>query len=737
MGAPRPRAEHRALARAVGALGVALLVVALALTGLRLAVLDEDRFAAAAGDAVTAPPVARALGDLFTDRLVAAEPDVVTVEPLVRSGAAAVVGSPTAAALVRTAARQAHRAAIAGRTDGAALRLADVGLLAVQTLRRLSPDIARRIPADVDEALVGLEDGPSADAVMSVTGAARTLAWSSWVASALAVALLAAGVLLRRDRWSAARRAGLLVAAAGAITVVGNAIARTVVVDLVTAPAARPAGRAAYDAFLGTITALGTVTLAAGLLGVVAVAALGRREAMTASAWSRLRRVADAPGGRRALGAGAAGAGVLLLVDRDLAVRVAATVGGVVLLVGGAEVLLRSAVGPPVGAAGTEPSTAAARLAGTSATAAAAAVAADGASASASAPGRRRAWRGPRSRGAAVAAVVLVGVGAIGAATDRAVESPAGPVDRCNGSRALCGLRLDRVAVPATHNAYSSSRDGFLLANQQTGMADQLEGGIRGFLIDTHDGQRKDGRVYTRLDEDGGSRAKIETAIGPDATRTALRLRRRMGGGGSAPMLPYLCHGFCELGAVPLEQTLRGLRDFLLAHPDEVVVLSVEDEVPPERFARTVADSGLLDLVWRGGIAPLPTLGEMVRSGGRVLVLVENDAGEVPWLHEQFVVAQETPYDLQTPAQLLGDEGCTVGRGGTAPPLFLLNHFLGTVPPRARAAEEVNTRAAIVAQVDRCRRLRGPTANLLAVDFWRTGDVVGAARELNARAVRR
>lgn len=729
MGDPAPRAGRRRLATVAATLGAVLLVVALAATGVRLAVLDEDRFARAAGEAVTAPPVARALGDLFTDRLVAAEPDVVTVEPLVRSGAAAVVGSSAAASLVRTAAREAHRSAVGGRTDGAALRLADVGLLVVQAVRRLSPDIARRIPADVDAALAGLGDGPAADALTTAAAKARTVGRLAWLASVLAAASLLASVVLASDRWDAARRAGFLVAAAGAITVLGHAIVRTAVVDAVTAPAARPAGRAAYDAFLGPVPALATAAVASGLLAVVAVAALGRRASLATTARAALGRLVAVRTGRRAVAAGCAVAGVVLLVDRDLAARIVATGGGVVLLIGGLEALLRSFVGLPTRRATGSPAARTATPGGApSGGAFAGGAVGDG---SPAARGRRVRRAGPRV--AAVGAAVLVGAGAIGAATDRAVDGPAGPEDRCNGSRALCALRLDQVVVPATHNAYSSSRDGFLLANQATGMGDQLEGGIRGFLIDTHDGQRKDGRVFTRLDEDGSSRAKIEDAIGPDATRTALRLRRRMGGGGSAPVRPYLCHGFCELGAVPLEETLRGLRDFLLTHPGEVVVLSVEDEVAPERFARTVAASGLLDLVWRGAVAPLPTLGAMVRSGGRVLVLVENDAGDVPWLHEQFAVAQETPYDLQTAKELLGDEGCAVGRGGTRPPLFLLNHFLGTVPPRPRAAERVNARAALVAHVDRCRRLRGRTANLLAVDFWGTGDVVGAARELNRR----
>ena len=44
-----------------------------------------------------------------------------------------------------------------------------------------------------------------------------------------------------------------------------------------------------------------------------------------------------------------------------------------------------------------------------------------------------------------------------------------------------------------------------------------------------HLGARTPRGVYTVLKEGGKSRAKIEEAIGPAATQTALRLRRQIG----------------------------------------------------------------------------------------------------------------------------------------------------------------------------------------------------------------
>src|SRR5690606_36272786 len=119
----------------------------------------------------------------------------------------------------------------------------------------------------------------------------------------------------------------------------------------------------------------------------------------------------------------------------------------------------------------------------------------------------------------------------------------------------------------------------------------QLEAGVRALLIDTHLGVRTDRGVYTLLEEGGKSREKIEQAIGPEATRRAEALRAQIGfaGGGEAEV--YLCHGFCELGARPAEDALAEVRDFLVTHPGEVLVLSTEDQVSPEQTAEVFEES--------------------------------------------------------------------------------------------------------------------------------------------------
>ncbi|HSJ98528.1 MAG TPA: EAL domain-containing protein, partial [Myxococcota bacterium] len=226
----------------------------------------------------------------------------------------------------------------------------------------------------------------------------------------------------------------------------------------------------------------------------------------------------------------------------------------------------------------------------------------------------------------AIVAVVVLGAIGVSAATD---DAP--PELGCNGSVRLCERRLDEVAIAATHNSMSSPQDGFLLPNQESGIAAQLRGGIRGLLIDMHVGANTPRGVYTVLQEGGKSRAKLEEAVGPEATRTALRLRQQIGYRGGGDERVYLCHGFCELGAVDAERALRDVRDFLAVNPGSVLVISVEDQVTPQQAAGVFERSGLLEYVWKGPVRPVPTLGEMVEADERVLVFGEDETAGVPW----------------------------------------------------------------------------------------------------------
>jgi hypothetical protein len=300
----------------------------------------------------------------------------------------------------------------------------------------------------------------------------------------------------------------------------------------------------------------------------------------------------------------------------------------------------------------------------------------------------------------------------------------------CNGSAALCDRRLDQVTFAGAHNAMSAADvQGWMFPQHERGISAQLADGVRAFLFDVHYGRPTGTSVVTDLDSETTSREKIEEAVGREGVEAALRIRERFAGGDLGPRGLYLCHGFCELGAQPLAPWLSALADFLAQNPDEVVVLVVEDYVAPADLAREFERAGLAGLVYRGsGRTPWPTLGALVEANQRVVAMTESGRPGVSWLLPAFDVMQETPYKFRKPEEM----SCAPNRGGTRGSLFQINNWIDTTPnPKPSNAAVVNAHDALLARARRCQAERGLTPTILAVDFYRTGDLVGVVRALN------
>jgi hypothetical protein len=302
----------------------------------------------------------------------------------------------------------------------------------------------------------------------------------------------------------------------------------------------------------------------------------------------------------------------------------------------------------------------------------------------------------------------------------------------CNGSRALCGKRLDEVVFPATHNSYAAADEpGWLFANQRLGIERQLRDGIRAFLIDIHWGapDASSGLVRTDFQAEGTDRNKVARELGPEALRAADALVGRAGvGRPTTEPRPYLCHTLCEIGSEPLEEQLQLFSDFLRENRREVVILFVEPYVPVEETEHAMEATGLLEQAAELSIdEPLPTLGELIRATTRLIVLSEEDGGARPWYLPGFEFAQDTPLGAERPSEL----SCARFRGDADSPFFLLNHWIDTFPPSPSRNRPIGGRF-LERRVGRCERARGLRPNLLAVDFYERSDVIDVAGRLNA-----
>jgi hypothetical protein len=341
---------------------------------------------------------------------------------------------------------------------------------------------------------------------------------------------------------------------------------------------------------------------------------------------------------------------------------------------------------------------------------------------------RRTARLGAVAAGAAIAAAAVAAV----TVSLAAPSPPAPPGQGCNGLPQLCDRRLGDVIFPATHNSYAAAAEpGWLFANQRYPISRQLDDGIRGFLLDIHfgvfDPKRK--RVRTDLRAEGSDRNKVAKALPPEALRLADRVAGRVGAGelNGKPEL-YLCHTLCELGAEPLGQELKVIERFLQSHPDEVLVVIVEDYVPPNAIQSAFKDAGLLPYVAQlGRKAPLPTLGDLIQSGKRLVVFGEVKAGKPPWFMPAFSFVQDTPYDVGSRQQL----DCSLNRGGADNPLLLLNHWIARFPPRVSDQVRIGGRF-LKERIQRCTKEKGITGAIVPVDFYERTGVVTLAKALNS-----
>ena len=184
------------------------------------------------------------------------------------------------------------------------------------------------------------------------------------------------------------------------------------------------------------------------------------------------------------------------------------------------------------------------------------------------------------------------------------------------------------------------------------------------------------------------------------------------------------------MGATPLREALDDIRRFLATNPGEVLIVFIQDEAPAEDIAAAFAEAGLERYAYAhpGRDAPWPTLGELVERNERLIVMTEHaDRAPVPWLQRGFELTQETPFAFHS----VDDLSCEPNRGPADAPLFLVNHWIEDITPTPEDAELLNARDVLLPRLRDCAAERGQTPNLVAVNFYRSGDLLAVIDEIN------
>jgi hypothetical protein len=687
------------VSRGLAVLAALALATGALLTYAEHTMFRSDAFADRAASSLQSAPLRAAAARRITAGVVAIRPNLTALQPVIELAARGVVGTEAFRSIVRRTALEAHRSAFDQHRRTLTIQIRDAGLLVADGVRRVRPGAAVSVPAGV-VTRVGRVKGGIDGFMLRLSELADTARGLRTWAFVAALVLAAAALAVTDSRRASVLRLGTALAAVGATVATASALAPGFVAGSV-GPGDRRAVRDVLAVWLDPITAWSVAGCVAGLVVVLAAASVvGRvpvtrllRQARTlvlAPPRNRLERVA------RTVAAIALGAAMVASPREVLTVAVVA-VGALLVLAAFAEALAAVA-GPP-------------------------------------SPTRRAAGHARRGLRVAGAALAITAGVAGAAALSSGDASPLPRVGRCNGHVSLCDRRVDQVAFLATHNAMAAAGEpGWLFAAQDAGIPQQLDDGVRALMIDTHYGATSARGVITEFEGTAPTRAKFVEELGERFVATAERLRARMVRGRlTSKRQVFLCHGFCEVGATRAVEALRALHRFLVRHPEEVVVLLVQDETNAVDTAAAIRASGLVGEVYRGDARPpWPTLGELVERDERVIVMAENHAGQEPWIHHQPAVAQETPFSFPTARALEAPAACEPHRGGTAGSLLLVNHWVDTTPaPRVTIARRVNAEGFLSRRLRTCRERRGMLPNLVAVDFYRQGDAARVVDGLN------
>jgi hypothetical protein len=701
----RTRTFGRWTCRLLSLLGVALIVLSLTGWWLATRVLDDDGFGDVVAKTVHQQAVRDYIGDQATLQLASSNKLVTAARPVVAKAVAQALDNPAVLSAVHSFAAGVHAQIFqinrAARSDVAG---ANAATSIKSTLTAIDPRLADKLPDSVLNATSNIAQNRFVDA------AARASVWVPWVyvpCGVLGLAVLVLVLVKAKEPVRATRFIGFTLAIAGALPIgLGIATPLFAYIGENADPGRGPAVAAFVKVLLGRLVGAGWVVTVLGLLLVFAPgqdgATVGTRleRARDWFLWARTRTGWQLAAAVVTIGV------VALLITRpsDLAYWAGLLVAAVAMYLAFG-VILR-VLGVVV-------------------------------------PGRP--VRRVRNRQiGAVAGLMVACVALTTTATAAAVAltNQAGRADPksdgCNGSIEVCLQRLNQVVFAGSHNSMSSSAYNFFGAEHTSSIPEQLNEGARALLIDAYYGYPENGIIRTNL-AGGANRADIQAEFGSDAVKDLDRVGALTGTADTSGKRKdvYLCHDYCELGAVKASTVFSQINDFLNRNRTDVVMLDVEDYVRPADLEVALKAGHLWDRVYTPDPSkPLPTMLDLVNPPAgkndaprRVIVTSENHAHQAPWLVGSYDLMQETPFTFTAISQF----NCKPNRGNSSNPMLLVNHWLRpNGPPDPQEASDVNSLQTLTNRMAQCIDARKRVPNVLAVDFFGIGDTVKVVDNFNA-----
>lgn len=714
--------EHRGRRRGATALAVFVtLTLSIGITAAwgDYAFADSDEFARRAVSILDSATVRQSIAEEIADHLVQTTPQLNSFRFVLTGVIEDIVQTDAFHRIFQAGIREAHRAVFTRSGQEIFVNLTQAVAVITTTLQIINPEAASKLPPDTSQVILEVSDKIQSAHLWEIGDDLRELAATMLVLTVLGLVAMVA-VEPRKQR--AVLKAGFAVVCAALIVLGATFLAPSLATRPFTDPLLAHAIDAAVFRFLGDLRSIGFWMLAYGVILVTLGSAVAPRgepvRLSTMFEWLRRRGAAweaGSPARRLALGIGLVAASLVLILGRHAVVPLAiAAFGAYVGYLGLFHVL--KVVAP------TERPVSAHRGKGVL---------------------ERITPRTVMGRSIAVAGVtvvivlfVTVGFAFVTrSARDTAVASAE---LECNGAAELCDRRLDEVAFAAAHNAMSAAdTPGWLFAENNTGIADQLEYGIRAFLVKSHYGRPSGisiaGAELVVTDKQAEVAAQptaSEGEIGADAAARARELSEQIGLPNVAREV-YLCHVYCELGATKFSDALDDVKTFLDRNPNEVLIFVIGNFVSDEDTDAVFEEAGLADRRWEYDPSqPLPTLRELIENGTNLVVMSENSGQPPAWnIHAYEQLLQDTPFTFTNPDEF----SCAPNRGPADAPMFQINHWITpkNEPPNPSVGAQVNAYDVLMPRVRQCQQERGKLPNIVGVNFYSSGDLLRVVDELN------
>lgn len=263
-----PVNTRRRLSAALACLGAIAVLVGFPLTYAGHVLGNSDQFSARAGSLLHDPSIRSLLEQRVQEQAIASAHVPDQFAPLVTRAVDVAVRTKAFQRAFNAAVDDLHTSVFVSDSDTVTLRLANVGALIVDAVRRVSPSLAAQIPPSLSREVINISSGDFGQA----TRAARAIEGAHTVGILL---LIAAGVIFliaivqAGERRRAAAYVGIAILVAGVLLVAGYTIVRPVVLSRFAVGDDRSAAGAVWNAFLSDLRSDAVILAAVGAVAAV------------------------------------------------------------------------------------------------------------------------------------------------------------------------------------------------------------------------------------------------------------------------------------------------------------------------------------------------------------------------------------------------------------------------------------------------------------------------------------